>query len=319
MKRITEGSPSMKTWVRVWLAVAVAAGMLAAPGGAEAAFPGGNGWIAYERYSSDGTAADIYVMDGTGGNKTLLINVGNADLDPAWSPDGTKIAFSTDEDIWVANADGSNPVNLTNTPITVGSDREPAWSPDGRKIVFSSIRPEGDTSNLDIYVIDASGGNEQRLTTDPDTDRAPAWSPDGATIAFCTNRDGAWIYLMNPDGSGERPLRQFTHIVTDPNWSPNGQTLVIAGDANNPGIRLLDLQGNLSGALTEGPIDRTPAWSPRGTAIVFTHYVPGSGNREIYTVNPDGSGQTNLTNTSLPEYDPDWMPLQVPRPRPKAR
>ena len=101
---------------------------------------------------------------------------------PSWSPDGSQIAFDSDRDgnweIYVMDADGSNPTNLTNN---AADDQRPAWSPDGSKIAFHSNRD----GNLDeIYVMDADGSNPIRLTNNTDNDHCPSWSPDGSKIAF---------------------------------------------------------------------------------------------------------------------------------------
>ena len=121
------------------------------------------------------------------------------DTSPAWSPDGTRIAFSSngdgDPEIYVINAQGSGTAQLTNDGAT---DVHPAWSPDGARIAFASTRD----GNGEIYVINADGSDVERLTSSGDTDVHPAWSPDGTRIAFMSYRDGNWeIVVMNADGS----------------------------------------------------------------------------------------------------------------------
>ena len=128
--------------------------------------------------------------------------------DPAWSPDGRKLAFvrlnaSLGSPIYVVKADGSGLRNLT--PKPVGAYAAPAWSPDGRKIAFVSDRD----GNSEVYVMNANGSGQRNLTRNPAYDADPAWSPDGRKIAFVSNRDGSYgVYVMNADGSGQRRLAQ---------------------------------------------------------------------------------------------------------------
>jgi TolB protein len=128
--------------------------------------------------------------------------------DPAWSPDGRKLAFvrlnaSLGAPIYVVQADGSGLRNLT--PKPVGTYAAPAWSPDGRKIAFVSDRD----GNSEVYVMNADGSGQRSLTRNPAFDADPAWSPDGRKLAFVSNRDGSYgIYVMNADGSGQRRLAQ---------------------------------------------------------------------------------------------------------------
>jgi hypothetical protein len=154
------------------------------------------------------------------------------DLEPAWSPDGTRIAFVTfrhdprqlnfggppgpagSTELYVSNTDGTGQLRLTNSPGSEGgptgtgvddNDGEslPSWSPDGTKIAVASNRD----GNWEIYVVNADGSGSQRLTNNPATDLRPRWSPDGTKIAFQTDRDGNQeIYAMNPDGSGQTNL-----------------------------------------------------------------------------------------------------------------
>ena len=94
----------------------------------------------------------------------------------------------------------------------------PRWSPDGRKLLFVSRR----NGNPEVYVINADGGGQRRLTRNPAEDSDPAWSPDGRKIAFISTRDGERaIYVMNADGSQQRSVtRGIRRIGSGFAWSP---------------------------------------------------------------------------------------------------
>jgi TolB protein len=124
--------------------------------------------------------------------------------DPAWSPDGQKLAFVR-HGVYVVNADGSGLRNLT--PKPVGAYADHAWSPDGRKLAFVGARD----GNSEVYIMNADGSGRRALTRNSAYDADPAWSPDGRKIAFVSNRDGNYaIYVMNADGSGQRKLAQHS-------------------------------------------------------------------------------------------------------------
>jgi eukaryotic-like serine/threonine-protein kinase len=126
---------------------------------------------------------------------------------PSYSPDGKRIAFSSNRggarEIWIADADGTNPAPLTS--FSDGVAGSPKWSPDGQTIAFDA-RPGG---NADVYAVPAGGGAVKRLTDSPGQDHQPTWSPDGEWIYFGSTRGGGHeIFRMRPDGSG---VRQITH------------------------------------------------------------------------------------------------------------
>ena len=186
-------------------------------------------------------------MDADGGNPMALTTSSSTDWFPTWSPDGTRIAFSSERDgnpeLYVMNRDGTNDVRLTEQP---GNDIVPKWSPDGSKIAFTSER-DGD---FEVYVMNTDGSNQVNLTNSSlSNDRWPTWSPDGSRIAFESNRDGDWeIYMMNADGSGVVRLTDSPGTNWQPSWSPDGTKILFTSDrAGNLDIYSMEVG---EGALT---------------------------------------------------------------------
>ena len=143
----------------------------------------------------------------------------------AWSPNGRLIAFLSDDDLWVMNADGTRPHRLVDSPGTGGSF---TWSPDGRKIAFSVLErgppPRVRHGDSEVHVVNADGSGSRNLTdSDHAYDDNPVWSPDGRAIAFTSDRDGnVEIYVMDADGSNERNVSHNPADYFDPAWSARG-------------------------------------------------------------------------------------------------
>ena len=223
--------------------------------------------------------------------------------DPAWSPDGTRIAFTVprrdngDGPVHMMNSDGSGVTQLANSTV----DSDPVWSPDGSRIAFMSGR--GD--NSEIYVGNADGSGATNLTDSPGFDGSPAWSPDGTRIAFMSRRDGNHeIYVMNADGSGATNLTNSPGFDGKPAWSPDGTRIAFeSGRYNTLNLYVMNADGSGATNLSSNPgFDFDPAWSPDGTRIAFM-----SGG-EIHVMNVAGGGATNLTTHAAADYAPRWSP-----------
>ncbi|MCH8201179.1 MAG: PD40 domain-containing protein [Chloroflexi bacterium] len=204
-----------------------------------------------------------------------------------------KIAFEQNGDILTINPDGSGIVNLTNNPQR---ETAPAWSPDGQSIAFS---------RGGLWVMDADGSNQTQLT-DSGTD--PAWNPDGTKIAFFEEL-GVAIYVLDLMTT-EVSFLFDGGVELGPAWSPDGTKITYsdfsdAGNgelfvANSDGTEPLQLTFNGSGS------DGGSSWSPDSTKIAYRtcRIFPC----EIFAIEPDGSNDTNLTNSNNNEEELSWSP-----------
>ena len=180
------------------------------------------------------------------------------------------------------------------------------------QIAFTS----GRDGNSEIYVMDADGKNQRRLTNHPATDFNPSWSPDGKKIAFSSYRNGGNIQIFVMDSDGQNPIR-LTGGVNDwnPAWSPDGQKIAFDGfgdeefdgEAWNLEIYVMDSDGKNRKRLTDSPKSNlNPSWSPDSKRIAFESTRHGA--TEIYVMDADGSKQERLTNNGVADDYPAWSP-----------
>lgn len=206
-------------------------------------------------------------------------------------------------DIFLANADGTNVVNLTDT---AGDDTLPAWSPDESRLAYTCLRqPDGSLGAPQrICVRNANGTGFTVLSNTLAEDFGPAWSPDGSQIAFTTFKPGfqSQLSIMNADGTGRFPIAIFSGAA-NPDWSPSGSSIVF--DLVNS-IWIYNRFTQSSLRLSNATGDARPRYSPNGSKIVFQS--ARDGQSEIYVMNSDGTGLTRLTNNPAADTAPAWSP-----------
>lgn len=232
-----------------------------------------------------GPEPDIFRMDAAGGNLSRLTIHPAADGNPAYCPDGSRIAFVSsrdgNEEIYVMNADGSRQARVTNSP---GRDIHPYWSPAGERLIFNSNR-DGET--FELYTIRADGSGITRLTDNALHDTYASFSPDGGRVAFVRWMDGGEnpeVFVMNADGSGERRLTEHPAFDGWPAWMPDGESIVLASDRVTERVwalyRLTISTGELSQIVAD-PEGRSRYTTPQPTttgAILFTGHTDGVGD-----------------------------------------
>jgi TolB protein len=311
--------------VRLSLVAVLSALACAFAAPAQAAFPGANGKLAYDS-DADGDF-EIYTVNPDGTGKTKLTNNSARDVNPAWSPDGSKILFQSDRlgafaqyhDIWVMNADGSNPQRIVDMPRPVGPV---VWSPDGSRIAFSYHDcPCGDPPSYltgYLYVANADGSGATPIASAPQGSFIePSWAPDGTEIAFAVEPSYLTtprIATVEPDGSN------LTNRTTDncwelgPDWSPDAAKIVFESDN---ALVTMNRDGTGApqpcGAPPRSPFEgESPVWSPDGTKIAFLR-------AGIHLVNPDFTGEQAVPGTTNTSRGLDWQPIPINAyPRPKG-
>jgi Tol biopolymer transport system component len=273
---------------------------------------------------------NIYTIEPDGAHLMMLTNLtGQVADDPAWSPDGQRIAYVVREsngasDIWVINADGSGAYALTSGP---GSSWGPTWSPDGSRLAYTHSAP-GRADQ--IWIVGADGSNPRAFTyCDPPEcvqDGSPAWSPDGSRIAFVrVSGAGAIIpvsvFIWPVEDSGPKPEAIELDSATwasDVAWSPDASMLVFARSTSagaSFGLWQVDADGSALGPLGDRPSAQSPSWSPDGRHIAFMAPI-GPERATLYVMDADGTGVHQIPGLPEEAIFPAWQPEVASEPTP---
>lgn len=295
--------PPRRRGLRRALTVGLAAGVsLGVAATAHAAFPGGNGKIAYVK-NLDGNF-EIFTVNPDGTGETNISNNANSDNSPDWSPDGAKVAFARSGvggGLFTMNADGSGQALVPNTGGVIAATiiSNVSWSPDGGRIAFGG--------GGRINVIDADGTGLTPVGPTGAQVSQPEWSPDGTRIAFVvaedpTDLNGTDVWVMNADGTGATNLTSSPGVRdVAPDWAPDGSRIIYASGAFGAELWAMDPDGSdqtpLSSATHYGP-----AFAPDGTRI-----VSGDGS-SVFTRNALGADLQTVLAANSRQHD--WQPTE---------
>jgi len=259
--------------------------------------------------SERGGPDELYAIESDGSGVSRVGDGSTSDLTPAWSADGSHVAFASNRgsggnyEIYVMNRDGTGTRAVTSAG---GFNWFPAWSPDGTRIAFESARD----GFLAIYVVNTDGTGLTRLTADAAGNEHPSWSPDGTRIAFAGARGGTpQIYTMSPDGSDARVLTQSSAPATAPAYSPDGSRIayVVVPTDGPARIHVMAADGSNDAAVTDGADFSTfPTWSPDGRKLAFMAQHDSAW--QVYTIGANGSRLTPLTADAGTNLFPAWKP-----------
>jgi Tol biopolymer transport system component len=266
---------------------------------------------------------ELYAIaeDGSGFRKVTRNTQRRAEIEPAWSPDGVRIAFARSEAcrvplgscfaIWTVNADGTGLRRLTSTKVRVRgrlrplSSTAPTWSPDSSRIAYArGLEPSGGSN---IWVMNVDGTKKRRLASTRLAD-SPAWSPDGERIAFSAGLSQD-IYILDLRDGKVRRLFNTSQGEDLPDWSPDGQRIAYKREDNQGyDVFVMNADGsNRRNVSLHEATDVNPVWSPDGTEIAF-----GSDRDEdlaIFIVPADAAvAPREVIAPGMVLYDIDWAP-----------
>ena len=253
-----------------------------------------------------GRRYELQVADADGFNAQSVLASQEPIMSPAWSPDGSRLAY--------VSFDQKKPVvvvqNLAQGTTRVvanfrGNNSAPAWSPDGRYLAVA-LSKDGLTQ---VYRIPSNGGDPERLTESGGIDTQPAYSPDGQTIAFTSDRGGSpQIYRMPASGGPAQRVTFEGSYNVGPRYSPDGKSMAfVQRDAGRYRIASLEIATGQVQVLTDGNLDDSPSFAPNGKMVLYEAQVAGRG--QLAAVSGDGRVRQRLTSAAGDVQDPAWGPM----------
>jgi Tol biopolymer transport system component len=257
---------------------------------------------------------ELFLLEPNSGGRSRILPAGTLAASPTVSGDSRWLSYvgvglGTDgQDLWIARTDGSDRRRLATSP---GDEFAPTLSPDGSRLAYIKSVAGGPTH---VWTIGADGAGERQLTSapagDPIAHSTPSWSPDGTKIAYAAGPPGnLQLWMMNADGTSPIQLTApGAGSDVEPTWSPDSRKIAFvrttspaAGD-----LVIVDVDTKQLQPLGFARSNRYPAWSPDGSRIAFSSNLDGE-EFEIYTVAPDGTQLSRITDNDVQDRRPAWL------------